>query len=388
MDFTLSPALMAMRDDVRRLAREVVAPRADGCDRRYRFPDDTFAAFGETGLLGVAYPREYGGAGLGLLGLCLAAEEVAKYCCTSGVILLLTRLSGGPILYGGTAAQKEKYLRGIAAGRLKGVLGNTEPHAGSDSAAIRTQARRVGDHWVLNGTKAFVWGAPRADFFVVSVRTDPGSRHRGISIFVVDRGTEGISIGRVEQPMGVRGMPLSEVVFTDCRVEAENLLGRENEGFSLLMRSLNSVRPVVAAIGLGLSEGALQYALDYARDRHAFGQPVAQFQGTRWKAAALATEIQAARWLVYHAATLVDQGTAGLEDAPYLSMAKLYATELAVRASSEALQMLGAAGYTRNHPLERFYRDARQLTIVEGTSEIQREIIGRAVAGGTIDYYT
>jgi len=386
MDFTLSPALADWRSDVRRLAQEVVAPRAEGCDRRYRFPDDTFAAFGESGLLGVAYPREYGGRGLGLLGLCLAAEEVAKYCCTSGVILLLSRLAGGPILYGGTAAQKEKYLRGVASGRLKGSLGNTEPDAGSDAAGIQTRAGKDGSHYILNGTKAFVWGAPVADFFVVSVRTDPGSHHHGISMFVVDRGTPGITVGRVEQPMGVRGMPLAGVVFSDCRVPAENLLGRENEGFSLLMRSLNSVRPVVAALGLGLSAGALRYALDYARSRYAFGQPVARFQGTRWKAASLATEIQAARWLVYHAATLVDQGTAGLEDAPYLSMAKLYATELAVRASSEALQMLGATGYTRNHPLERFYRDARQLTIVEGTSEIQREIIGRAVIDGAIDY--
>jgi len=386
VDFTLSPPLLAVRDDARRLAREVVAPRADGCDRRYRFPDDAFAAFGEAGLLGAAYPREYGGLGLGLTGLCLAAEEVAKYCCTSGVILLLNRLSGGPILYGGTPAQKEKYLRGITGGRLKGALGNTEPDTGSDSAGIQTLARKDGGHYVLNGTKAFVWGAPRADFFVVSVRTDPEARHRGISMFVVDRDTEGLSMGRVEQPMGVRGMPLSEVVFSGCRVPAENLLGRENEGFPLLMRSLNSARPVVAALGLGLAEGALRYALEYARGRYAFGQPVSEFQGTRWKAATLATEIQAARWLVYHAATLVDRGTAGLEDAPYLSMAKLYATELAVRASSEALQMMGAAGYTRNHPLERFYRDARQLTIVEGTSEIQREIIGRAVVGGAIDY--
>lgn len=386
MDFVLSEDLLIMQETVRRLAREVVAPLAGDIDLRGSFPEDLLAGFQAAGLPGIAYPEDYGGGGLGLLGLCLAVEEVAKYCCSSGVILLLTRLPGGPILYGGTEAQKQKYLRGIAEGRLKGAFCNTEPAAGSDSAGIRTMAQKEGDHYVLNGVKAFVWGARLADFFVISARTDPSSRHGGISMFVVDKGAPGLSVGKSEQPMGVRGIPLSEVVLTDCRIGAQNLLGLENRGFRLLMWSLNSVRPVVAALGLGLAQGALQYALEYTRQRHAFGKPVAQFQGTRWKAATLATEIQAARWLIYHAATLIDQGLAGKEHAPYLSMAKLFATELAVRASSEALQMLGGCGYTSRHPLERFCRDARQLTIVEGTSEIQREIIGRAVVGGTISY--
>ncbi len=386
MDFALSEDLLEMRDQLRLLVRETVAPRAADIDRRGRVPEDVLAAFREAGLAGKGYPVEYGGSGLGLLGLCLAVEEITKYCCSSGVVLLLTRLPGAPILYGGTAAQKEKYLRGITSGRLRAAFGNTEPQAGSDSAGILLLAGREGDHYVLNGAKSFVWGAAAADFFVISARTDPESRHGGISMFVVDRDTPGISIDRFEQPMGVRGISLGEVVFSNCRVGAGSLLGRENGGFPLLMKSLNSVRPVVAALGLGLAQGALAYALDYTRERQAFGQPVARFQGTRWKAATLATEIQAARWLVYHAATLVDQGLAGKEHAPYLAMAKLFATELAVKASSEALQMLGGCGYTRAHPLERFYRDARQLTIVEGTSEIQREIIGRAVVGGAIDY--
>lgn len=387
MDFQLSDELQMLRDTVARYAKTAIEPRAGEIDLAGGFPEDIYNGFKSLDLLGAVYPEEYGGSGLGLLGLCIAVEEVAKFCCSSGLILLLTRLPGGPILYGGTEEQKQKYLRGIAEGRLKGAFCNTEPGAGSDVAGISTRAQRDGDGYIINGTKCFISGAPVADFFIVSAKTDPAAKHKGTSVFVVDKGTPGISIGKVESKMGVKGVPLSEVILEDCRVPAQNLLGRENEGFKLIMKSLNSVRPVVAARGLGLAQGALQYAVNYTLERKAFGRLLGDFQGLRWKIASLATDIQAARWLVYNAATLVDRGLDGKDNAPYLSMAKLFSTELAVRASSEALQLLGGYGYMMDYPLERFYRDAKQLMIVEGTSEIQREIIGRAVLDKTISYY-
>lgn len=387
MNFQLSEELLMLQDTVRRFAKKVIEPQAAEIDLTGRFPENIYNGFKEMGLLGLIYPEEYGGSGLGLLGLCLAVEEAAKFCCSSGLILLLSRLPGGPIFYGGTEAQKQKYLRGIAEGRLKGAFCNTEPGAGSDSAGIQTRAQKDGDSYILNGTKCFISGAPLADFFTVSAKTDYAAGYKGISAFVIDKDTPGISIGKIEKKMGVKGVPVSEVILEDCRVPAENLLGEENQGFKIIMKSLNSVRPVVVARGLGLAQGALQYAVQYTRERKAFGRPLSDFQGMRWKMATLATEIQAARWLVYNAATLVDQGLADKEHAPYLSMAKLFSTELAVRASDEALQMLGGYGYMMDYPLERFYRDAKQLMLVEGTSEIQREIIGRAVVDGTISYY-
>jgi len=384
MDFYLSEELSMMRDTVRRLAREKIAPRAAQLDETGEYPEDIYRAFKETGLLGLCYPEQYGGAGLGTLGLCLAVEEVAKYCCASGLILLITKLSTAAIAYGGTEEQKQEYVRGTCEGTRRGCFCLTEPAAGSDAAGIKTRAERRGDEYVLNGTKCFISGAPVADFFTVAAKTDPAAGHRGISVFVVDRDTPGLSIGKVEKKMGVRGVPVSEVVLEDCRVPAANLVGRENGGFGLVMATLNSVRPVVAARGLGLAQGALQYAVDYAGQRQAFGHPIADFQGLRWMMAEMAMEIEAARWLVYHAASIVDEGRVGRDVAPYFSMAKAYASEMAVRTAHNALQLLGGYGYMHDYPLERFYRDARQLMIVEGTSQVHREIISRAIVEGNL----
>ncbi|MBC7105744.1 MAG: acyl-CoA dehydrogenase family protein, partial [Firmicutes bacterium] len=313
-------------------------------------------------------------------------EEVAKYCCASGLILLLTKLSTSAISLGGSEAQKQKYIRGTCEGTRRGCFCLTEPGAGSDAAGISTRAERHGDYYVLNGTKCFISGAPVADFFVVVAKTEPGAGHRGVSVFVVDGGTPGLSIGKVERKMGVKGVPVSEVLLEDCRVPAGALVGVENGGFKLVMSSLNSVRPVVAARGLGLAEGALQYAVEYARQRRAFGRPLSDFQGLRWMMAEMAMEIEAARWLVYRAAAIVDEGRVGRDAAPYFSIAKAYASEVAVRTAHRALQILGGYGYMKDYPMERFYRDARQLMIVEGTSEIQREIISRAIVDGTLNW--
>lgn len=385
MDFQLSAEHRELVHLVRQISRDVIAPRAAQVDAAGEYPEDYFEAFRETGLLGVAIPEEYGGAGLGCLGLVLAVEELAKHCCAAGLMLLLTRLSTMAISLAGTEAQKQEYLRGTATGRRRGSFCLSEPDAGSDTQSIRTRAERKGDTYIINGTKSWISGAGVADFFIVAARTRtdvPGAR--GFSVFVVDRDTPGVTVGKKEHKMGVRGIPVHQVIFEDVAVPASCLVGQENEGFKLIMQNLNAVRPVVAARGAGLAEGALMYWLEFARSRQTFGKPIIEHQGLQWMAADLATEIEACRLLTYRAASLVDQGQTGREAAHFLSMAKLRATELAVKASNDCLQMMGAVGYMEEYPMARFVRDARQLTIVEGTSQIQKGIIGRALADGLL----
>jgi len=300
-------------------------------------------------------------------------------------MLLLTRLSTMAISLAGTEEQKREYLAGTASGRRRGAFCLSEPDAGSDTQSIRTRAVRKGDRYVISGTKSWISGAGAADFFVVAAktRTDvPGAK--GFSVFVVDRDTPGVTVGKKEHKMGVRGLPVHQVIFEDAEVPASCLVGEENEGFKLIMQNLNAVRPVVAARGLGLAEGALMYWLEYARSRQTFGRPIIEHQGLQWMAADLAAEIEACRLLTYRAASLVDQGRVGRDVAHFLSMAKLKATELAVKAANDCLQMMGAVGYMEEYPMARFVRDARQLTIVEGTSQIQKGIIGRALADGLL----
>lgn len=385
MEFELTPEQQELVRLVRQISRDVIAPRAAQVDAEGEYPEDYFQAFKETGLLGVAIPEEYGGAGLGCLGLVLAVEEVAKHCCTAGLMLLLTRLSTMAISLAGTEEQKREYLAGTASGRRRGAFCLSEPDAGSDTQSIRTRAVRKGDRYVISGTKSWISGAGAADFFVVAAktRTDvPGAK--GFSVFVVDRDTPGVTVGKKEHKMGVRGLPVHQVIFEDAEVPASCLVGEENEGFKLIMQNLNAVRPVVAARGLGLAEGALMYWLEYARSRQTFGRPIIEHQGLQWMAADLAAEIEACRLLTYRAASLVDQGRVGRDVAHFLSMAKLKATELAVKAANDCLQMMGAVGYMEEYPMARFVRDARQLTIVEGTSQIQKGIIGRALADGLL----
>lgn len=382
MDFHFTQEQLALVQLARQVAQERVAPRSAEIDRTAEYPHDLFQVFKETGLLGVAVPEEYGGAGLGTTGLVLAVEEMAKVDCSAGLMLLLTRLPLAPIMFGGTEEQKQRYASGIASGALRGSFCLSEPDAGSDAAGIRTRAVRNGDKYVINGTKNWISGAGVADFFTVAAKTDPGAGHKGISVFVVDRNTPGLTVGKKEQKMGVRGVPVNQVIFEDVEVPAENLLGQENQGFSIVMKTLNSVRPVVAARGLGLAQGALQYAIEYAKQRHAFGRPIIENQGLQWMMAELATKIEAARLLTYRAAQLVDEGKAGKETAHYLSMAKWFATETAQQAATDAIQFLGAPGYMEDYPLERFYRDVKQLTIVEGTTQIQKGIIGKALLEG------
>jgi hypothetical protein len=295
-------------------------------------------------------------------------------------MLLLTRLPTGPVLIAGSEEQKQRYVRPVATGEQRAAFGLSEPQAGSDVMGIRTRARPDGGDWVLTGTKCWMSGVRQADWYCVFAKSGPveSRSHDSVTAFIVERSWPGVAVGRTDRKMGVVGVDTGELLLDEVRVPAENVIG-EVGGFQLAMLGLNSMRPVVAARGIGLAEGALMYAVEYARAREAFGRHVADFQGIQWKIAELATEIEAARLLTYRAAWMADRGEYTKEWVPFLSMAKYYATELAVRASGECLQMLGAAGYMKDHPLELLYRDARQLTIVEGTTQVQLGLIARGV---------
>jgi alkylation response protein AidB-like acyl-CoA dehydrogenase len=380
VQFDLSPEMAELQATVRKIAQERVAPRAREIDRTEEYPQDLFECFVDAGLTALCIPEELGGAGAGILGLTLAIEEVAKYSQAAALMLLLTRLPTGPVLIAGSDAQQRRYVTPIATGEARAAFGLSEPQAGSDVMGIRTRAVPDGDDWVLSGTKCWMSGVRQADWYCIFAKTGPADSraHDSISAFVVERGWPGVSVGRVDEKMGVKGVDTGELVLDEVRVPAENVVG-EIGGFRLAMLGLNSMRPIVAARGIGLAEGALMYAVDYVERREAFEQRIADFQGIQWKIAELATEIEAARLLTYRAAAMADRGEFTKEWVPYLSMAKYYATELAVKTSGEALQMLGAAGYMQDHPLELYYRDAKQLTIVEGTTQVQLALVARGV---------
>jgi len=388
VDFELSAELLELQRVVRRLAQDKVKPRARAIDSTGEYPADLFEAFRDAGLLGLCIPEAYGGGGAGILGLTIAIEEVAKYSNTAALMLLLTRLPTGPVMIAGSEEQKKKYLPGIADGSLRAAFGLSEPQAGSDVMGMRTRAvpddERSGG-WVLSGTKCWMSGVREADWYTVFAKTaDPTSRaHDSVTAFIVERSWPGVSVGRTDHKMGVRGVDTGELLLDGVRVPPENVIG-EVGGFRLAMLGLNSMRPIVAARGIGLAEGALMYATQYVKERAAFGKAIADFQGIQWEIAKCAVDIEAARLLTYRAAWLADKGRFTKEWVPYLSAAKYHATELAVRASGLAVQLLGAAGYMEEHPTEQWYRDAKQLTIVEGTSQVQLGLIGRGVLDGDL----
>ncbi|MDA8070621.1 MAG: acyl-CoA dehydrogenase family protein [Actinomycetota bacterium] len=383
MDFSLPPELTELQSTVRRLAQDRVKPRARAIDQSGEYPQDLFEVFRDADLLGLCIPEAYGGSGAGILGLTIAIEEVAKYSNAAALMLLLTRLPTGPVLIAGSEDQKQRYLPGIASGSARAGFGLSEPQAGSDVAGMRTRAVPDPDApggWVLTGTKCWMSGVSEADWYTVFAKTgDPASRaHDAISAFIVERSWPGVSVGRTDRKMGVRGVDTGELLLESVRVPAANVIG-EVGGFRLAMLGLNAMRPVVAARGIGLAESALMYATEYVQQRPAFGKTIADFQGIQWELAKCAVDVEAARLLTYRSAWLADQGKFTREWVPFLSMAKYYATELAVRASGLAVQMLGAAGYMEDHPVEQWYRDAKQLTIVEGTSQVQLGLIARGL---------
>lgn len=388
MEFELPDELVGLQQSVRRLSRDKVQPRAREIDRTGEYPTDIFAAFRDAGLLGLCIPEALGGSGAGILGLTVAIEEVAKHSNAAALMLLLTRLPTGPLLIAGSEEQQRRYLPGIAAGTHRAAFALSEPQAGSDVMGMRTRAVPDPDRpgaWILTGAKCWMSGVREADWYTVFAKTaEPTSRaHDSITAFVVERHSDGLSLGRMDHKMGVRGVDTGELILDGVRVPAENVIG-EVGGFRLAMLGLNSMRPIVAARGIGLAEGALMYATDYVRRRAAFGRTIADFQGIQWEIAKCAVDVEAARLLTYRAAALADAGKFTKEHVPYLSMAKYYATELAVRASGLAVQLLGAAGYMEDHPTEQWYRDAKQLTIVEGTSQVQLNLIARGVMDGDL----
>ena len=386
MDFELSEEHRLIKDTARRIAKDVIAPRAKELDETGEYPHDYFEAFKNAGMLGMALPESMGGTGNGILPLCLAIEEVAKYECGAGLMLVLSGLPTRPIMFGGTPEQQQKYLPSLAAGDTKAAFCLTEPDHGSDAANLQTRAVRDGDDYVLNGNKVYISGGTVADYLTVFARTGgPGAK--GISAFVVDAHAPGVNIDRTDDKMGVRSVPTAHFSFQDVRVPAENLLGLdEGNGFNHAMLTLNSMRPTVGARGVGLAEGCIAYALEWARERKAFGSSVIDFEAIQFMFADMAIQVEAARNLVYKAAWLVDQGKFGKEYAHNLSIAKAYATEVANKVAFDSLQVLGAQGYMKDHPLERHYRDARQLMIVEGTSQVQRVVISRAMIDRNLVY--
>jgi alkylation response protein AidB-like acyl-CoA dehydrogenase len=387
MDFELSEEHRLIRETVRRVAREVVAPRAAEIGETDEYPQDIFEAFRELGLLGLTMPEQYGGSGAGVLGASIAIEEVAKYCCASGLIIMLSTLGTRPILIGGTEEQKQRWVAPVARGELRASFSLSEPSVGSDAAGLQAYAVRDGNEYVLNGEKNYVSGGTQADYCVVFAKTDRNAGGRGISAFIVPVDTPGYTIARVNPKLGVKGMQIANFALEDVRVPAENLVGGvEGRGLNHALLALNCVRPLVGARGLGLAEGALNYALNYARDRKAFGQSISEFQAIQFMFADMAIQIESARLLVYQAALMVDEGRYERKDAAYLSIAKTVATEAANKIASDCIQVLGAQGYLRDHPLERHFRDARQLMIVEGTSQVQRVVISRALLEGELDY--
>ncbi len=386
MDFDLNDEHELIRQTARRLARDVIAPRAAEVDATSEYPEDYFQAFKDAELLGITLPTEVGGADAGTMALTLAVEEVAKYDCSAGLILLLSSLSTHTVKFFGTDEQKQSYIGPVARGEKKAAFCLTEPDAGSDVGNLKTRALRDGDEYVITGQKCYISAGPIADQLVVFAKTEPDNP-RSLNAFIVDTSMPGFEVTSIDRKMGVRGVPTGVLTFDEVRVPADHIVGGE-EGLGMRgpLATLNSLRPVVGARGVGLAEGAIAYALDFARERRAFGGPLTDLQAIQMKFADMAIDIEAARLLVYQGSWLVDQGRYGPKESHLLSVAKAFATEAANRVASEALQILGGQGYMMDHPLERHYRDARQLMIVEGTSEIQRVVIARALLDRNMVY--
>jgi alkylation response protein AidB-like acyl-CoA dehydrogenase len=373
----LTPEQREIRELVRTLARERVAPRAAEIDESHEFPWDVVELFREHELFGLLYDEEHGGTGTGTLLALVAIEEVAKACATSALILAVQELGSLGLKLAGSEEQKQRYLPRLASGEWLCAYALTEAGSGSDSAAMRTTARLDGDGYVLNGSKRFITNAGVANLYTVFAKTDPEAGHSGISAFVVESDAPGFDVARLEPKMGISGSTTGELVFDDCRVPAGALLGEEGEGFRIAMRILDRSRPGVAAQGLGLAQGATDYALEYARSRETFGKPLAEHQLIQAKLADMETACQAARGLLYTFGQMVDDGVDGPKLTKASAMAKLFCTDTAMWVTTEAVQILGGYGYIKEYPAERMMRDAKITQIYEGTNEIQRLVIAR-----------
>lgn len=375
--YALTDAEQAILELVTRVAREKLEPNAEAIDREERFPEESLRFFKELGLMGCHLPEEYGGGGLRSLVFCRILEEVARKCANSANILSQQDFAATPILLAGTPQQKQKYLPALAQGEKLAAFALTEPNAGSDVSSIETRAELRGDGYVINGSKQFITWGNMAHVMTVFCKTDPSRGHKGISAILVERGTPGLSLGRLEKKLGMGGSPTAQILFEDCRVPKENLLGELHGGFTIAMNCLERGRAGVAAMAVGLAQGAIDAAARYARDRRQFGKSIAEFQAIQFIFADMATAVEASRQLLYYACHEADRG--GPHVNRLSAMAKLLASDSAMEVTTNAIQVLGGYGYLKDFPLERMFREAKVMQIVEGTNQIQRLIIGREV---------
>ncbi len=373
----MTPEEQAILDLLVRVAREKIEPMAAAVDREERFPEESYRLLRELGLIGCHLPEQYGGGGLRLLVFCRILEEIAKKCANSANILSQQDFAAAPILLAGTAQQKQRHLPALARGEKLAAFALTEPNAGSDVSSIETRAELQGESFVINGSKQFITWGNMADVITVFCKTNPSRGHKGISAILAEKGTPGLSVGRLEKKLGMNASPTAQLIFEDCRVPRENLLGQIDHGFTLAMKCLERGRVGVAAMAVGLAQGAIDFAARYARERKQFGKSIAEFQAIQFIFADMATAVEASRQLLYRAC---EEGDRGGPDANRLSaMAKLLASDSAMEVTTNALQVLGGYGYLKDFPLERMFRDAKVMQIVEGTNQIQRLIIGREV---------
>jgi alkylation response protein AidB-like acyl-CoA dehydrogenase len=373
----LSEEQREIRDLVRTLARERIAPRAAEIDKTAEFPWDMVELLREHELFGLPYDEEYGGTGTGALMVLVAIEEMAKVCATTALILAVQELGSLGIKLAGTDEQKQRWLPRLASGEWLCAYALTEPGSGSDSAAMRTEARLDGDEYVLSGSKRFITNAGVAELYTVFAKTDPTRGHGGISAFVVEASAPGFEVGRIEPKMGIKGSTTGEIFFNDCRIPADNLLAEEGRGFRLAMQILDRSRPGVGAQGLGLAQGATDYALEYARSRETMRKPIAQHQLVAAMLADMETKCEAARGLLHRCGQMIDEGAPDHELTKISAMAKLYCTDVAMEVTTDAVQVLGGYGYIQEYPVERMMRDAKITQIYEGTNQIQRLVIAR-----------
>ena len=378
MEFQLTKELQMLRKMYREFAETEVKPLAEELDEEERFPSETVPKMAKLGMLGIPFPKKYGGAGGSTLAYSMCVEELAKVCGTTAVVVSAhTSLCCYPIYAYGNEDQKMKYLPDLLAGKKLGAFGLTEPGAGTDASGQQTTAVLEGDHYVLNGSKCFITNASEASVFVVFAMTDKKAGNHGISAFIVERGFPGFSVGKHEKKMGIRGSATCDLVFEDCIVPKENLLGQEGKGFKIAMGTLDGGRIGIASQALGIAEGAIDEAVKYTKERVQFGKRISQFQNTQFQLADMKARTDAAQLLVYRAAAAKDAGDANLSE--YSAMAKLYAAETASDVTRRAVQLFGGYGYTREYPVERMMRDAKITEIYEGTSEVQRMVISRAM---------
>lgn len=377
MNFQLTEEQQMLRKMVRDFAENEVAPTAAERDEEERFDRGIFDTMAELGLTGIPWPEEYGGIGSDFVSYAIAVEELSRVCASTGVTLSAhISLASWPIYTYGNEEQKKNFLQRLATGEALGAYALSEPGAGSDVASMRTTAKKDGDDYILNGSKVWITNGGVADIYVVFAKTDVDAKHRGISAFIVEKGTDGFSFGKKEQKLGIRSSPTTELIFENCRVPKENMLGEEGQGFKIAMTTLDGGRNGIAAQAVGIAQGALDAATDYAKEREQFGKPIANNQGISFKLADMATQVEASRLLTYQAAYNESEGLPYQKES---AMAKLYAGDTAMKVTVEAVQVFGGYGYTKDYPVERFMRDAKITQIYEGTQEIQRLVIGRMV---------